>query len=413
MPATTTAAPEARRAGGIDGMRAIAAGFVFLYHASVLLGLGSFMYRHWNVVGLFGPLGVCIFFVISGYLLYRPFVTAIVGIRTFPSVAQFWVRRVFRIFPAYWVALTIVWLGFAHFEIRNGAEFFTYFGLLQNYRTGYIDGGLDVAWTLVIEMSFYFVLPLFAGAVLLLARRLGGQGSRFALALGGAALWFAAGMGVRIWDIWFRVNPAEPPGVWFSTIQVTRWLPGYLHWFAGGMALAVAVEWLRAGHPLPRWLVLLGDHAWISWTLAALFLAADIAVDLPPNVIVDGTPGQALVITLCTPLFATFLFLPTVIGTRPSLIRQGVGSAPLAWMGLISYGFYLWHRPIMREINAHTSGGGFRTGILWFGFRYVIAFVASLALGAASYYLVERPCIALSHRFGPRRRAPDPAVATS
>ena len=81
-------------------MRAIAAGFVFAYHGSVLLGLGGFMSRHWNVVGLFGPLGVCIFFVISGFLLFRPFVGAILGDRTGPGSGSFWLRRSLRVLPA-------------------------------------------------------------------------------------------------------------------------------------------------------------------------------------------------------------------------------------------------------------------------------------------------------------------------
>ena len=82
-----------RRLGGIDGLRAIAAGLVFLYHGSILLGAGGFMTRHWNVVGLLGPLGVCIFFVISGFLLFRPFVGAVLADAAFPTCGDFWLRR--------------------------------------------------------------------------------------------------------------------------------------------------------------------------------------------------------------------------------------------------------------------------------------------------------------------------------
>ena len=94
----------ATRLGALDGFHAIAATLVFLYHGSVLLGSGSFMLRHWNVVGLFGSLGVSIFFVLSGFLLYRPFVRSMVTDREFPPILDFWTRRLFRIVPAYWVA---------------------------------------------------------------------------------------------------------------------------------------------------------------------------------------------------------------------------------------------------------------------------------------------------------------------
>jgi len=404
------ARPPAARSGGVDGMRAIAAGLVFVYHGASLLGAGGFLARHWDVVGLFGPLGVCIFFVISGYLLFRPFVGAILGDGPFPAPGAFWARRALRIFPAYWTALTVLWLVFDRVKIPDAGSFFTYFGLVQNYRAGYVDGGLDVAWTLVIEMSFYLVLPLFALASVWLARRMRGVGARYAVALGAGVVWFGVGVAVRVWDLWFRKGPADPQGSWFAVSQTTRWLPGYLHWFAGGMVLAAVVEWHRRGHPLPAPLRVLGDRPWISWLIAAGFLAADIAIDLPINVY-EGKPWQGFVLTICTPLFATFLVLPMVLGTRPSAARQVLGSRPLAWVGLVSYGVYLWHRPIMIEIIDHSRGGGLRTGLLWAGLRYSVAIGASLAVAAASYYVVERPCITWSHRFGRRRAAVAPAPA--
>ena len=390
------------RLGGVDGMRAIAAGFVFAYHGSVLLGLGGFMARHWNIVGLFGPLGVCIFFVISGFLLFRPFVGAILGDRTAPGSGSFWLRRSLRVLPAYWVALALLWLVFDKIDIPNTGDFFTYFGLVQNYRTGFADGGLDVAWTLVIEMSFYLVLPVFAALLILLARRTRTMRSRALIALGGAVAWFVAGVGLRIWDIWFRHSPPSPRGEWFGVSQLMRWLPGYLHWFAGGMLLAVVIEWSRRGHPLPAFVRLLGDHPWVSWLIAFACLGANIAVDIPQNAY-TGTPWQGFIVTLFTPLFATFLFLPSVVGHPQSLIRRSLAWGPVAWLGLISYGFYLWHRPIMVEIISDTSGAGSRTGLAWFVLRYTMAFVVTVAFAAASYYAVERPFIALSHRWTRRR----------
>ena len=409
---TATPKQGVRRLGSVDGVRAIATGFVFAYHGSVLLGAGGFMSRHWNVVGLFGPLGVCIFFVISGFLLFRPFVGAILGDRAFPAAGVFWLRRALRILPAYWVALTLLWLVFDRIQIGSVGEFFTFYGLAQNYRTGFVDSGLDVAWTLVIEMSFYLVLPIFAVALVALARRARQLRTRYLVALAGAASWFVGGMAVRVWDIWFRAGPQSARGTWFAVSQTTRWLPGYLHWFAGGMMLAVVVEWVARGGEMPRVLRLLGDYPWVSWLVAAGFLGVDIAIDLPQNVYL-GTPMQGLVVTLCTPLFATFLFLPTVIGDTPSVIRAALASVPMAWIGLVSYGVYLWHRPIMVDIIERTSGAGARTGFAWVGVRYAIAIATTLAVAAASYYLVERPCIRVSHRFRRRRSHDSQLLAVS
>ena len=398
VPSGTTAT----RLGALDGLRAIAATFVFLYHGSVLLGSGSFMLRHWNVIGLFGGLGVSIFFVLSGFLLYRPFVRSMVADRAFPSILDFWTRRLFRIVPAYWVALTVLaLLDRVHIEsVGDGA---TYFGLVQNYRTGYADRGLDVAWSLVVEVSFYLVIPLFAWLVGRWAGRYTSTRARLQVALAAAVGWFVVGVGLRLWDIYWRQATPSAKGTWFGTDQMMRWLPGYLHWFAGGMVLAVVAEWIAVGRRVPVVIAWLVRWPALSWALAGGCVAAQVAIDVPQNVFL-GTTSQALVLTLAIPLFATFLVLPAVLGGDRGLIRAGLRSAPLAWVGLVSYGLYLWHRPIQHFIIEHTSGVGARTGLPWTLARYALAVAASLTFAAASWYLVERPMIAVSRRLRPGRR---------
>ena len=81
-------------------------------------------------------------------------------VRAQSFAGPFWLRRFVRIFPAYWIALTafVYFFGFA--SIHGVANFLTFFGLLQNYRGGYALFGFGIAWTLVIEVSFYLALPL-------------------------------------------------------------------------------------------------------------------------------------------------------------------------------------------------------------------------------------------------------------
>ena len=86
-----------------DGLRAVAAISVVLHHVSYPTGK---MFK-----GYFAPffthldIGVAVFFLISGFLLYRPFVAAAFEGRPGPSVRRFFRRRLLRIFPAYWLAL--------------------------------------------------------------------------------------------------------------------------------------------------------------------------------------------------------------------------------------------------------------------------------------------------------------------
>ena len=79
-----------------------------------------------------------------------------------PRAAPFWGRRFLRIYPAYWVAITVAAYGIAIIKISNFQIFFTTYLLLQNYRAGLTLSGLGVEWTLVIEVSFYLALPLIA-----------------------------------------------------------------------------------------------------------------------------------------------------------------------------------------------------------------------------------------------------------
>ena len=117
----------------LDGIRAAAALMVFVHHASPGIYVGG-----WDA-------GVLVFFSLSGYLLYRPFLEGPIDLRTYA------IRRLLRIFPAYLVAA-------AGIAILHGYPF-DLVGVLTMSNTTVI-----VAWTLKIEVVFYAALPLIAFA---------------------------------------------------------------------------------------------------------------------------------------------------------------------------------------------------------------------------------------------------------
>jgi peptidoglycan/LPS O-acetylase OafA/YrhL len=88
----------------LDGYRALAALSVVLFHTVSTLGLGST--RWWGELILpMGSFGVSVFFLLSGFLLYRPFVLAAVKRSPSPRLGVYYTRRFFRILPGYWLAL--------------------------------------------------------------------------------------------------------------------------------------------------------------------------------------------------------------------------------------------------------------------------------------------------------------------
>lgn len=156
-----------------DGYRAIAITAVVVLHVAFASG---FMYRHSALGGYLFHLevGVSLFFAISGFLLYRPFVASRFAGRPAMSVRTYFRRRALRILPAYWVALTVAVFVLHHHTIENLKEFVLLYSLQQIYSERYHFHGIQQAWSLGTEVGFYILLPLYAWGV----RRLGNAVNR-------------------------------------------------------------------------------------------------------------------------------------------------------------------------------------------------------------------------------------------
>ncbi len=142
----------------LDGMRAFAVTLVFIFHGA----LGSqWMAEHAGRYIVHFNIGVEIFFVLSGFLIYRPFVRANLSGSPPGSLRNYALRRFLRIFPGYLLALFVLWL-LGDIDV-NGASGLLKHATLTN--TYFRDiGGLGIAqsWTLVVELSFYAFVPLWA-----------------------------------------------------------------------------------------------------------------------------------------------------------------------------------------------------------------------------------------------------------
>ena len=111
---------------------------------------------------------------------------------------------------------------------------------------------------------------------------------------------------------------------------------------------------------------------------------------------VTGTLGPVLF-----GLFAFFLLLPAVFGDdRGGWPRRVLANPVLAWLGLVSYGIYLWHASLMIWLD-EQGAAGWVAGLSFPGLLVVTTAFAT-ACAAASYYLVERPLL----RFKDPRRPP-------
>ena len=356
-----------RRYAALDGLRGIAALSVFAIHVWIyqLPNTVRLERDSWAKMLLFeGRVAFVMFFVLSGYLLYRAFARAALGRGEPVAVRSYLGRRAARIVPAYYVAilgtLVLLWVagdvpGRRPVEAGRLPLFFLF---AQNYFPDTLLKLNAATWTLAVEVAFYLMLPVLGLAVLRLCR---GRARRQALLLGGLA---AAGLGWNAIDYaagWGPVASHSPPA--------------FLPYFACGMLVALLVEVRRARGtpPLGR-----GVSGALVAGAAALLVAngwwhATGAHDsVTMEVLADS--GAALA-------FAAVIG-SLVLGTGTG--AAWIGWRPLAWMGEITYGFYLWHIPLI--VCARGLGllpGGALSAL--------VVFPVAVAFGAASWYWVEQP----------------------
>lgn len=401
-PATATGQPPQRRYFPLfDSLRAIAALSVMAIHTAFYSGAVALSrYRqllaHLNV-------GVTIFFVLSGFLLYRPFVAARLEGRPRPGIGTYAVRRVARVFPAYWVALLGLGLFPGLYGVFTG-NWWVYAGLLQPYAPLYRAGaecsaqaqgcGIVQTWSLSIEVAFYALLPLLAlGTHRLLAHRARRAQLRAeAAVLVGLAL---ASVACQVWTL-----HTAPRLGWLNTTVAATFA-----WFAMGMGLAVASVAL-AGRERDRSVArAVVDHPSACWAAAGA-LYAGLSLWLPATAAANGLPIPLQVAEhVGFGVVAVLLVLPAVFGDGAGgLPRRVLAWPPLAWLGRISYGIFLWHLLIAKELTdrgvpAHLPGSRFLT-------LTAMTLAVTVVVSAASWYLVERPLLDLAHRRTSGSRSP-------
>jgi peptidoglycan/LPS O-acetylase OafA/YrhL len=356
------------RLSGLDGLRGLAALGVVALHVCLY---AARPWAPWDagdglLKGL--RLGVVLFFVLSGFLLSRPWLAASRGERERPSTGRYLIRRAARVLPAYYAALllgAVVLAGTGSPRMATAHDVPLLLTLRQNLSPVAQAKLVPPAWTLSVEMSFYLLLPL-AGLALVRwgttqARRLG-----LCAAVAGLSVAFNGLVDVALPAYWHRTLPADA------------------YAFAAGIAAAALVGERRLG--APQRLALLAG----GWALAALDALAHVPWALPGHDVWWDLPAAL-----------GFAAVVAAAATGPGTV---LGSAPLRWLGHRGYGLYLTHYPVILLFTARHS--------LPRDPRVAFAVVLGLSLVLADLFLrgIERPCMRLAARI-PRQRRRAPARA--
>ncbi len=389
-----------------DSLRAIAALSVFAVHLPLVATMAPDHFLKPYLLEL--NLGVAVFFLISGFLLYRPLAQARYLGEPAPSARLFGTRRALRIVPAYWVALPVVVLMLgASGEAASASPVFTpsgvitYFGFLQVYDSDTLLGGISAAWTLCVEVTFYAMLPLWALLMRRFASRSHGQFVRTELvALAGL---FMVGF---TWTAVAASNTTPTANVFLDPTQIKPWLyvlPAYLDHFAVGMALAVASVALAGRETQPRAVTLIERAPWLPWLVAAVAFAVTAQLS-------DWFSGNWGARFLAThelqAVVALGLLAPAVFGNpEVGWVRRLLANRVLLWLGLVSYGIYLWHAAVIAKL-VDLGALNSMSDLPFTASALAITVLAA----AASFYLVERRALRLGRRLSHRRRSQDADV---
>ena len=383
------------RLPALDGYRAVAAFMVLATHVGFQTGA--------SLRGPFAPLlsrldaGVTVFFLLSGFLLYLPFTRAHQTGRTHPRVHAYLWRRALRVLPAYWAALLGAALLLPELAGTSATEWLRQALLLQTFTQGHLLAGLTQMWSLAVEVSFYLALPLLA----LAARRVPLRGATPLR----RELTVLAGMAVvgLAWTVLAHTGASPNRAV------APLWLPGYLDWFALGMAAAVLRVHLGLGRGGPA--TALRDLAAAPGTCLVvgglLFWLATTPLAGPRD-LEAMTPWEALSRHLLYGLAGAAVLLPAVFATRRGPVETVLTHPVVAWLGEVSYGVFLWHVLLLSVVFRATGLEQFSGG----GLVVASALLpVSVGAAAASLYLLERPVMRLRGLVGPGPRPPRAAPA--
>jgi peptidoglycan/LPS O-acetylase OafA/YrhL len=374
----TTGASRRSRLDALDGLRGLAALGVVVLHVWMYTYGGAGKPPKGVLDLVIGELrlGVPLFFLLSGFLIYRPFVAAALGDAAKPDLRRYALRRAARIIPAYWVAVLAGYLLMRHLDhpmAVDAGALPIFLAFLQNNfeaTTRHLDPPM---WTMAIEASFYVVVP-FVGAI---ALRLGAHRPRqVALALAVVAAGIAATV-AAVFLPWPRT--------------VTDTLPFHLADFGAGMTVAALVQARAVSRRAGIALIALG----LALVVAnSTWHALALGDRLPRQLAADhvGIAGFALVLTavVAAPLRARLLTC-----------------APVRWLGTISYGMYLIHYLVI--IGLRETGHWPHT----LGRSLLATLTVTVPLAIMSWFLIERPALRWVHRRTARGRAPRTAPATA
>jgi peptidoglycan/LPS O-acetylase OafA/YrhL len=400
---------------GADFVRASACMIVLFHHLAQradyqsALGTNPFIQVFTSV----GGFGVGIFFVLSGFLLARPFWQALDGGKPLPSLRTYALRRAARIVPGFWLALTVSFVvSIAVFgAVADGWLWLRYAsGLLLvsdwHWTTLFpveVNGPL---WSIGFEVSSYLMLPLGFWALFAVSRgRVTGWPARL--------LWLAviAAALAAHWLFYTHVHVGPLRRGWNFGLQggAKTWMPwfnafGFFAMFATG-ALAGGVQ------------VLLAQHRNLIFDIAGAAALVAAGWIVWQNGMVGGGEFYGwLRVPYEFPLFHLLIGLALAVMPSSVILGRLLDNPLVAYLAQISFGVYVWHYLVLELVRVAwvpEIGHASMTDPTKFLIASAVITAITVAIATLSYRWMEAPVIAWARQFEKRRTEPVATPATA
>ncbi|QQR41001.1 acyltransferase family protein [Devosia rhizoryzae] len=400
---------EPNRLHGADFLRALACIAVVIHHLAARMDMGRVPEAVQPLIKFFvmGSFGVTVFFVLSGYLLARPFWLALDAGEPMPSMRIYWMRRLARIVPGFWLALVVslvldLWIGNA---VADGQTLFRFFAgalLVSDWHwvTLFPVDNNGPLWSIGFEVTSYLLLPLCLGLLFAAGRK--GWTSRL--------LWLPV-IGL--------VLGAHALIVVYAPIDdVER---GWDHGLIGG-----AKAWMPFYNPVGFFAVFaLGSLAsgvqvmlksWRHPGFDVLGVAAVLVAGMVMALHIGGpTEGYGwLQLPYGFPWMPLAMGVALVALSLSVRVGKWLDGGPVRFIAKISFGIYIWHFLLM-WLAPFVWPPAFRTWEPdgWSNWLLTSAGViaATLIVATLSFYLIEQPAVRWARRLEKRSVRGEPATA--
>lgn len=335
--------------------------------------------------------GVALFFVLSGFLLARPFFLAVARGERGPSVDHYLWKRALRILPLYWVVVAVALLADPRNTDVTPGDWIRNLTFTQIYVSGGPTSSLTHMWSLATEVAFYVLLPVLTWV--LAGRPRPGRGLPL------TRIWVILVVLAVLGIVWTAAVAAHNTG----EVPMHQWLPGYLPWFGVGLFFAAASadqHSTQAPRRVSAALERLGRDLPGCWLLAGALFAIACTPIAGPRTLDPAAPWEAVLKSVLYAATAGLLVLPLVFGPERGGAREVLAARVPHFLGEISYGIFAIHMFILVNLMSALEIEVF-TGYFTFVLLSVLAL--TIVVATASFYGLENHFMRLKNA-GPFRR---------